>query len=69
MEVSEPARRRGVGSYLVQELKCCAYEAGKRPSARCDPDNVASRRTLQKAGFLPCARLLVGDVGPASPLE
>jgi hypothetical protein len=62
MEVSEAARRRGFGSYLVQELKRVCYEAGKKPAARCDPDNIASRRTLQKAGFLPCGRLLVGEV-------
>ena len=63
MEVTEPARRQGFGSYLVQEVKRVCYEAGKKPVARCDPTNVGSRRTLQKAGFLPCGRLLVGDVG------
>lgn len=62
MEVAEPARGRGIGSFLVQELKRVCYEAGKKPAARCDPGNVASRRTLEKAGFLPCARLLVGTV-------
>jgi hypothetical protein len=62
MEVSETARRQGIGSYLVQELKRVCYEAGKKPAARCDPANIASRRTLQKAGLLPCGRLLVGEV-------
>jgi GNAT superfamily N-acetyltransferase len=62
MEVAEPYRRRGYGSYLVQELKRICYEMGKIPASRCDVPNVASRRTLQKAGLLPCARLLVGDV-------
>src|SRR5262245_42865620 len=61
MEVAEPARRQGFGSYLVQELKRVCYEAGKKPAARCNPDNVGSRRTLEKAGFLPCGRLLVGE--------
>ncbi|MBI1930863.1 GNAT family N-acetyltransferase [Candidatus Poribacteria bacterium] len=64
MEVAVPYRRRGYGSYLVQEVKRICYEAGKKPAARCNPDNVGSRRTLQKAGFLPCGRLLVGEVGP-----
>ncbi len=63
MEVAEPAGRGGFGSYLVQELKRVCYEAGKKPVARCNPDNIGSRRTLQKAGLLPCGRLLVGDVG------
>ena len=62
MEVAEPARRRGFGGYLVQEVKRACYAAGRRPAARCDVGNVGSRRTLEKAGFLPCARLLVGEV-------
>jgi len=62
MEVAEAHRRRGYGSYLVQEIRRVCYETGKRPAARCGASNVASRATLQKAGFLPCARLLVGDV-------
>ena len=65
MEVSEAHRRHGHGSYLVQELKRICYESGNKPAARCDASNVASRQTLQKAGFLPCARLLVGDVIPS----
>ena len=62
MEVAEAARRRGFGSYLVQELKRVCYEAGRKPAARCNPDNVGSRRTLEKAGLLPCGRLLAGEV-------
>jgi GNAT superfamily N-acetyltransferase len=62
MGVAESARRQGYGSYLVQEVKRLAYEAGRKPAARCNPTNIASRRTLQKAGFLPCGWMLVGDV-------
>lgn len=65
MEVSVPARRRGYGSYLVQEVKRVCYEAGRKPAARCNnPNDAVSRQTLQKAGFLPCGRLLVGEVDP-----
>ena len=64
MAVSESRRGRGFGSYLVQELKRVCYEAGRKPSARCNPENVASRRTLQRAGLLPCGRLLAGEVAP-----
>jgi GNAT superfamily N-acetyltransferase len=64
MEVAEPLRRRGLGSYFVQEMKRVAYEMGGIPAARCSPDNVASRRTLQKAGFVPYAHILVGEVAP-----
>jgi GNAT superfamily N-acetyltransferase len=62
MAVAEPSRRRGFGSYMIQELKRFAYEIGKIPAARCDVTNTASRKTLQKAGMLPCGRLLVGEV-------
>jgi len=62
MEVAEPFRRRGLGSYLVQELKRVCYEQGNIPSARCNPKNIASRKTLQKAGFVPCGHILTGSV-------
>jgi GNAT superfamily N-acetyltransferase len=62
MEVSETFRRHGLGSFLVQELKRVCYEGGRVPAARCNPRNVASRRTLQKAGFVPCGHILVGSV-------
>lgn len=62
MEVAEPYRRRGFGSYLVPEVKRICYERGRKPTTRCHVSNLASRQTLQKAGFLPCARLLVGEV-------
>jgi len=64
MEVAEPFRRRGIGSFLVQELKRVCYEGGNIPAARCSPGNVASRRTLQKAGFVPCGNILTGSVSP-----
>ena len=63
MEVSEPFRRRGIGTYLVQELKRACYELGAVPCARCSPTNTASRRTLQKAGFAPFAHILFGSIG------
>lgn len=66
MEVAESARRRGYGSYMVQELKRVCYEAGKTPAARCNATNDISRRTLERAGMLPCARLLTGNVSPGA---
>lgn len=64
MEVAEPFRKRGFGSYLVQELKRICYESGSIPAARCDFDNVSSRATLQRAGFAPCGHILNGSVSP-----
>jgi GNAT superfamily N-acetyltransferase len=60
MDVDEPFRQRGLGSYLVQELKRLAYGLDAIPAARCNPHNVASRRTLQRAGFEPYASILTG---------
>jgi len=39
-----------------------APSAGFRAAACCGASNIASRQTLQQAGFLPCGRLLVGEV-------
>jgi len=58
MEIEEPFRGRGLGAYLVQELKRQAYDIGAIPAARCNRDNRASRKTLQKAGFIPYAHIL-----------
>ena len=60
MEVAEPFRLRGLGCLIVQELKRVCYELGSVPCARCNTENVASRKTLQKAGFVPCAQILNG---------
>ena len=62
MKVGESFRRRGVGTYLVQELKRVCYEDGSVPAARCNPKNIASRQTLQRAGFVPCGHILNGTM-------
>ncbi len=62
MGVDEHFRRMGYGSYLVQELKRSCYEMGGVPAARCNVSNDASRATLQRAGFLPCAQILSGVI-------
>ena len=62
MSVAESARLQGYGSYIVQEVKRLCYEAGRKPAARCSPTNIGSRRTLQKAGLMPCAYMLAGEV-------
>jgi GNAT superfamily N-acetyltransferase len=58
MEVAAPHRGKGLGSFLVQELKRIAREGGHIPAARCGTGNVSSRLALQRAGMLPCARVL-----------
>ena len=66
MDVEEPYRHRGLGAYLVQELKHACYQLGAVPAARCNRDNVASRLTLQRAGFVPAAQILVGKISEKS---
>jgi GNAT superfamily N-acetyltransferase len=67
MEVDEPFRRQGFGRFLVQELKKVCYQSGSVPAARTKPTNLASRRTLEQAGFVPCGRLISGDTIIADP--
>ncbi len=62
MEVREDCQRRGVGSFLLQELKKECYLAGRVPAARCDLRNAASRSTLIKAGLRVCGFMLTGKV-------
>jgi GNAT superfamily N-acetyltransferase len=63
MEVAEPLHQRGLGAYLVQELKRECRQLGAVPCARCNPSNIPSRRTLLSAGFLPFAHILNGSIG------
>jgi GNAT superfamily N-acetyltransferase len=62
MKVGASFRRRGLGTYLVQELKRTCYEGGSVPAARCNPKNIASRQTLQRSGFVACGHILKGTV-------
>lgn len=68
MEIAAPFRRRGLGSYLVQELKRICRGGNSVPCARCSPENIASQKTLQKAGFVPCAEMMVGPLSRPSTL-
>ena len=62
MDVDEQYRRQGFGTYIVQELKRMCYQRNFIPGARCNPKNVASRQTLQRAGFVPCGYVLSGTL-------
>ena len=62
MEVAAPHRRRGIGSWLLQELKRACREAGGIPCARCHPDNTASRACLIRAGFAPWCEIVIGEL-------
>jgi GNAT superfamily N-acetyltransferase len=62
MKIAEPFRRKGLGAYLVQELKAVCRAGGSVPAARCNVQNLASRKTLQRSGFVPCGNILSGEL-------
>ena len=64
MEVATPYRGRGYGAYLVQELKRICYGMDRVPAARCNVDNLASRKTLERAGMVVCGHIVRGEVLP-----
>jgi GNAT superfamily N-acetyltransferase len=66
MEVRPDVRRRGYGSFLVQEVKRECYLAGRVPAARCNTENLASRATLRKAGLMECGHVLLGQISEFS---
>jgi GNAT superfamily N-acetyltransferase len=72
MEVETNYRRKGFGSYLVQEIIRECFLAGRVPAARCDLRNVGSRAALLKAGMQVAGFMLTGHIsqepGPEEPL-
>jgi len=64
MEVRPDMRRRGYGSFLIQELAGECYLAARVPAARTSIDNIASQRTLSRGGLRECGRMLRVPVRP-----
>lgn len=62
MEVQKEHRRKGLGSFLIQEIKTQCYLSGRVPAARTGMDNVASKATLLKAGFKIAGYMLSGAI-------
>lgn len=62
MEVEESHRKKGLGSFLIQELKRQCYLAGRVPAARTGLGNIASQATLTKAGLKIAGFMLLGHV-------
>jgi GNAT superfamily N-acetyltransferase len=52
MMVAPAHRRRGYGAYIIRHLKAHVVAQGLRPIAGCAADNLGSRRTLERAGFV-----------------
>lgn len=62
MEVKPEHRRKGVGSFLIQEVKKQCYLSGRVPAARTGMDNIGSKLTLMKAGLSKVDHILMGNV-------
>jgi len=61
-EVNENYRRKGFGSFMLQELKKEAYKMQRVPAARCNIKNKISKAALLKAGFKSCGFILTGEI-------
>lgn len=62
MEVVADQRCKGLGSYLIQELKKACYQSGRVPAARTSWPNKASKACLEKAGMGVCGVMLEGKI-------
>jgi GNAT superfamily N-acetyltransferase len=62
MEVREDRRRRGYGTFILQEVKKACYLAGRVPAARTGLENQASRAALTKAGLRVSGFMLTGRI-------
>jgi hypothetical protein len=58
MIVSEKYRNKGIASYIVQKLKDYSISNGLIPICGCWYGNYASKRTLEKSGFITKDRIL-----------
>lgn len=58
MGVAPAFRARGVGTYIISYLKNLCDTNGWTAVCGCDAENIGSRLTLQKAGFVPHYRML-----------
>lgn len=58
MVVGPAHRRRGYGRYIVSHLKAHCLASGWRPICGCAVGNIASQRTLERAGFASIHRLV-----------
>jgi predicted acetyltransferase len=51
-------RRQGIGATILAQLKQECYRRGAKPICSCAANNLPSRKTIEKAGFITQHRLL-----------
>lgn len=58
MVVARSYRGRGIGSFILTQLKNRCYEAGWKPICSCEASNHASKKAIEKAGFISEQRIV-----------
>jgi len=58
MVVARSYRGRGLGSFMLTQLKKRCYEAGWKPICSCEVANRASKRAIERAGFVSEQRMV-----------
>ncbi len=58
MITSNRHRKCGIGAFLLAQLKKYCYSQAVKPICSCAFDNIASRKTIEKAGFIVQHRIL-----------
>ena len=58
MLVDKKYRKQGYGTFIIQYLTEYCHSQGWRPTCGCDVKNSASRKCLEKAGYITKHRLL-----------
>ncbi|WP_168188583.1 GNAT family N-acetyltransferase [Thermoflavimicrobium daqui] len=58
MIVAKNYRKMGIGTYILIQLKNHCYNLGYKPICSCTFENIASKRAIEKAGFISHYRIL-----------
>lgn len=58
MVVDQAYRGRGLGSFMLTQLKRYCYETGYKPICSCEANNYASKKAIEKAGFISEQRIV-----------
>jgi predicted acetyltransferase len=58
MVVNSEMRNRGIGTYIISKLKEQCYSKNLIPICSCDKENIASKKTLEKSGFVSIHKII-----------
>lgn len=69
MVVAHAYRGRGLGSSMLIRLKRHCYDAGWKPICSCAEDNRASKKAIEKAGFISEHRIVKMEFARREPVK